>query len=94
MSKTPKLPDIVKPYFKTSLFNYRSVPEKLLSDHNLKKGTWGLLCVEKGEVRYFLAEQKKPLSLLTEGDCQVIESQVLHYIRPSKDAEFYIEFYK
>lgn len=94
MNKNIKLPESVNPYFKSSLFNHQTVPEKLLSEHNLKKGTWGLLCVEKGEVKYFLAQQKEPLSLITSGHCQVIESEVLHYIKPSEDAEFYIEFYK
>jgi len=94
MNKIQRLPEDVRPYFKSSLFNFETVPKKLLSDHNLKDGVWGLLCVEKGEVKYFLAQENAPLAVLGPNDQQVIETTVLHYIEPSKEAEFYIEFYK
>ena len=94
MALKNKLPETVHPYFKTTVFTQATVPKKLLSQHNLKRGTWGLLYVQKGEVKYFLDKKTEPLAIITSGNSQVIETEVKHYISPSDDAAFYIEFYK
>jgi len=43
------LPNDVE-YGRTATFDENTVPEKLLKDHNLKAGAWGLLVVQEGSL--------------------------------------------
>ncbi len=89
-----KLPKEVKPYAKSPVYTKKTVPEKLLNHHDLKAGTWGCLNVEEGKVDYFTNGQDVPVSTLAAGEKIVIQPEEKHYITPSEDARFFIEFYK
>lgn len=87
-----KLPDNVKPYKKTPIFNEITVPKGLLKNHNTKNGTWGLLTIEKGEIEYAIEDQEK--IVLSPNLLGVIEPEILHHIKPLGKVSFFIEFYK
>lgn len=88
------MPTDAKRYARSLDFNHQTVPEKLLSEHNLKAGTWGMLCVDKGEVRYFRAGCDTPDVILRSGDLHVIPTQQMHFIQVGENAKFYIEFWR
>lgn len=94
LSENRVIPDNVKPYAKSPLFNSKTVPDKLLQHHNLKEGTWGLLNVCQGSISFYVDNDGIPQSVLYSGDKYVILPVEFHYINISDDAEFYIEFYK
>lgn len=88
------LPDGVACYSRTPEFTADSVPDALLSDHDLKAGTWGRLSVDQGEVRFFLAGEAVPVATLQAGDSWVIRPQERHHIRVSPDAVLHVAFFR
>lgn len=88
------LPNTVKAYKQTAVFNQDTVPKGLLKDHSTKTGVWGKITLLKGEMQYSI----------TEGDCEevvlspekhgVVEPKILHYIKPLGEVEFFVEFYR
>lgn len=93
------LPKDVKAYKRTSTFTTSSIPKGLLSRHNTKEGTWGLVVVEKGSLAYTIFGNasnggENIESIVSVGSPGVIEPQVYHKIKPlSDDTLCYVEFY-
>jgi tellurite resistance-related uncharacterized protein len=94
MSSELEIPKNATCYARSPDFNHDTVPEKLLSDHNLKTGTWGKLIVSKGEVRYFNAGSQSPDAIVHSNETHTIPTQQMHFIQTSADAEFFIEFWR
>jgi len=94
MTPVTHIPKDAKCYARSPDFNRKTVPEKLLSDHNLKAGTWGKLIVIRGEIRYFNAGSKAPDAIILAPESHVIPTQQMHFIQVSEEAEFYIEFWR
>ncbi len=94
MTEKRVLPAHVQPYAKTPVFTADTVPSRLLSHHDLKSGTWGLLHVEKGTVRFFVEDDKEPTAILNEGAPFVILPEERHYVQLSDNAAFYVAFHK
>lgn len=86
-----QLPIGIEPYARSPLFTAQSVPQKLLASHDLKVETWGRLNVLQGTVKYFITGQDES-HLITAPEIHIIPPQEKHYIEPSDDAEFFIEF--
>lgn len=94
MTSKLDIPKDAKCYAQSPDFNHETVPEKLLSNHNLKAGTWGKLCVAKGKVSYFKAGDETPDAVIEENGTHIIPTQQMHFIKVSEDAEFHIEFWR
>jgi tellurite resistance-related uncharacterized protein len=90
MMKT--LPADARAYKRTPAFTADTVPEGLRSDHRTKDGVWGVLHIVRGTVDYIIGGGRA--HTLSPQNPGVIEPQVTHRIRPSADAEFFIEFYR
>ncbi|MEM9669074.1 MAG: DUF1971 domain-containing protein [Pseudomonadota bacterium] len=88
------LPDDALPYAKTSIFTAETVPSKLTNTHNTKKGIWGRLNVNRGEVSYYLDGEDAPLAAIRAGETLIIQPEEWHFVRLNEDAEFFVEFYK
>lgn len=86
------LVDHLAPYSRTKTFTRDTVPEKLLNNHNTKKGTWGIFTVEQGEIEYIIEEDET--IILSKDQPGIIEPTILRRIRPLGEVSFYIEFYK
>lgn len=86
------LPENVILYRTTAIFTAATVPAGLLANHSTKAGVWARLNVVKGSVQYF-SEGATAIELKP-GTPGIIEPQKVHHIRPSEDAEFFIEFYR
>ena len=90
------LPDNLKMYKQTKIFDQNSIPKGLLKDHSTMEGVWGRICILEGKLLYTI--QSNPIEEI-ELSCEkygVVEAQVLHFVSPIRDVKvkFYVEFYK
>lgn len=89
------LPDDVHHYKSTPSFNQASVPAAFLKNHSTKAGTWGLLKVTSGQLRYVVTEQGfEEETVVTAGSTAVIAPEHLHYVEPLGDVEFVVAFHR
>ena len=54
----------------------------------------GKLCVLEGMIEYVNAEDPANPINLRHGEHVVIEPKKYHYVRPDRDARFFVEFYR
>ncbi len=93
MLKNTQLPEDVTKYRETKRFNLTTVPKGFLKNHSTKEGVWGRLVVCSGSVTYQDIETAERRRVEADG-FQVIEPQAVHFIEPSAEAEFFVEFYR
>jgi tellurite resistance-related uncharacterized protein len=55
---TDQLPNGLHPYKGTPTFSEASVPPGLLKDLSTKLGTWGLIPLEEGALRYIVTHER------------------------------------
>lgn len=82
-------------YNRTPLFTEATVPAGLLKNHFTKEGTWGLIHVEEGCLRYFVTDPARPTSetdLTRKTPPGVIEPLILHRVEPVGPVLFWVEF--
>ena len=90
------LPEDVKVYKRTPPFSQDSIPAGLLKSHATKAGTWGKICVTKGELLYVIeaTDSLEAESIeLSPSLFGVVEPEVIHHVKPLGDVDFYVEFY-
>lgn len=88
------LPSDVVPYRRTPEFNQESTPGGLLESHQTKPGTWGEIVVLEGSLLYRVLEPAIREYQLTPDCPGVIAPTIRHAIAPSRDARFYVQFYR
>jgi tellurite methyltransferase len=77
---------------RTPEFTHDTVPSALLSAHETKAGTWALIHVLEGKLRYCI--EAPPLEAILEpGQPGVIPPQVAHHVEPIGPVRFYVEFH-
>lgn len=95
-----KLPEDVVKYSqipKGKVFTATTIPKGLLKDHTTKVGTWGVINVFKGRLKYEITEDPaKILAFELSADRKgIVEPQIHHHVSPlSNDVEFVVEFYR
>lgn len=90
-----ELPDGLTAYKRTPDFTEVSVPPALLHDHSTKEGTWGLIRIEQGSLRYLITDaRREPAERLLTPDTQpgVVEPTVLHRVEPIGAVRFHVQF--
>ncbi len=88
------LPNHVTAYKRTKVFNEKTIPKALLSEHQTQAGVWGKIVVTKGSLLYVLSSgQEYVLKAESPG---VASPQEVHFVKPidSQEVEFYVEFYR
>lgn len=88
------LPEGLERYSQSPVFTPDNLPEALRRAHNTKVGTWGLLRVQTGVLRFVLDQEPFTEVVLTAGQCVAIEPQVLHHVEFELPGSFQIEFFK
>ena len=91
------LPEDLEPYQRTSTFTEETVPAGLLRDHSTKRGTWGVIRLEEGRLRYVVTDPRRPRSeriLALDTPPGIVEPTVLHHVEPLGAVRFYVEFYR
>jgi len=104
----PQLPENVVKYSQVpkvgKVFTATTIPKGLLNAHTTKKGTWGIINVQKGKLEYKIcavevrgndssSSNNGLVFELYSHHYGIIEPQRLHQVRPlSDDVEFVVEF--
>lgn len=88
------LPPGLERYSQSPVFTLDNLPDALRRAHNTKTGTWGLLRVQTGVLRFALDQEPFTEVVLTAGQCVAIEPQVLHHVEFELPGSFQIEFFK
>lgn len=88
------LPEGLENYARTKEFTHDTLPKSIAEMHNTKEGVWGRLNVLRGEVQYFLSGDDSPLATIHGPGSFVILPTERHYVRMSKDAAIFVEFFR
>lgn len=95
MSTIPtQLPAGFVAYRRSPDFNSENLPAKLRTAHSTKAGTWGLLHVLEGTLRYRLEPPHEGERLVSAGDTVVIEAEVPHRVEFVTPGRMFVEFYR
>ena len=88
----PGLPEGLRAYRQTPVFDPTTVPGALCRAHRTKAGVWALIHVLEGQLLY---RQLEPVSeeVLVPGTLGVIEPERPHEVEPLGAVRFYVEFY-
>jgi len=91
------LPAGLMPYRRTASFSETSVPAALRADHDTKAGSWGLIHVTEGRLRYRVTDPRRaPLDLVLTPDEPpgVVEPTIRHQVEPLGAVRFHVEFWR
>jgi tellurite resistance-related uncharacterized protein len=89
------VPQGLESYSRTPTFTEETVPAALCRDHSTKEGSWGLIHVESGALRYRVTDPGRiPTSrdLAPETEPGVVEPTILHQVEPLGPVRFHVEF--
>jgi tellurite resistance-related uncharacterized protein len=86
------LPQHVRKYKSTPVFDENTLPQGLLKDHATKKDVWGVIRVQTGNLEYKI--QNETTQVLTADTPGIIEPTIKHHVKPLGSVSFYVEFYK
>lgn len=86
------LPEGVRPYRDSPVFTPENLPAGLRAAHTTKAGTWGLLKVHAGVLRFTLDDPPHAEVVLTAGQQVLIEPQVRHHVAFELPGSFQITF--
>ena len=86
-------PSTLVAYHRTPEFTEETVPQKLLSEHDLKPGVWALLRVLEGEIGFVDLDEARE-GLLTPKAPGFIEPDQRHHLVLRGPVRFYVEFYR
>merc|ERR1719343_1666679 len=83
----PRLPAAATKYSQVpsqagKFFTAEKIPKGLLKQHSTKAGTWGVINVSRGRLRYQINEPQVAVFELDAGTPGVIEPEVLHEVAP------------
>lgn len=87
-----QLPDNVRAYKKTPVFDQYTVPVGLRRQHQTKAGVWALIHVLEGKLLY----RRGPLNIeqmLTPALPGLVQPEEPHEVEPVGPVRFYVEFY-
>ncbi len=90
-----ELPQRLESYSRTGTFTEVTVPAGLRRDHSTKEGSWGLIRVEEGVLRYRVTDPRRiqtELELTPETAPGVVEPTILHHVEPVGRVRFHVEF--
>jgi hemoglobin len=95
MLSIPKeLPAGYESYSRSPDFTSDNLPARLQAAHSTKAGTWGLLHVIEGKIRFQLELPRQGEQVASAGETVVIESEIPHHVEFIEPGRFYIEFYR
>lgn len=78
-----------------AFFTAKKIPKGLLKEHTTKVGTWGVINVIQGQLRYQINEPAESVHILDADKKGVVEPQVKHEVAAlTDDVEFFVEFYR
>lgn len=91
------LPGDLVSYRRTPDFSETSVPAALLADHDTKPGTWGLIRVAQGKLRYSITDPRRvaaDIVLTPNHPPGIVEPTIRHHVEPIGPVSFHVEFFR
>lgn len=95
--KPDALPERLEKVRQSPLFTENTIPAPLLKDHSTGAGTWALIHVRSGQLRYRITDPRREAEetiLTPDGRPGVIEPTIRHHVEPLGAVEFYVEFHR
>lgn len=89
-----EFPDHLVKYGETAIFNEKSVPAKLTTQHDTKRGVWGKLIVRSGALNYVIQGPPLVRERIGAGAFATIEPEIKHWVEIVGPVEFQVEFYR
>ena len=89
------LPDGLVFQRRTVDFTAETLPAALRGDHSTKPGTWGLIRILAGSLRYDITDDRRARHsiVLTPGTPPgIVEPTILHLVAPIGPVRFHVEF--
>lgn len=88
------LPENLVPYKRTPTFTETTVPAALLAQHATKRGVWGQIAVEAGELEYAVEGPVRKVVTIAAGERANIAPEMPHAVRPLGRVSFFVEFFR
>lgn len=91
------LPPELQAFRRTPDFTEATVPPALLKAHTTKDGTWALIHVLEGCLRYRIEDPRRlpaETILTPETAPGVVEPAILHAVEPLGAVRFFVEFHR
>ena len=88
------LPPGTEPYRTIGPFDARSLPQGLRREHQLKDGTWGLLVLSAGSLRFVWDDAAGGADDLAAPASLVVPPQVLHHVEGDGPFDLTIAFHR
>ena len=80
------------PYRSTAIFDEKTLPAALRAEHKTKAGTWGVIQVIEGELKFSLANGEGE-TILTPGNPGLILPEQPHRVEPLGPMRMQVHFY-
>ena len=88
-----EFPEGLHEYKRTPVFTDKTLPEGLLRDHNGKAGTWGLIHILAGRLRYTVNHPEERRFELQPGIAGIVVPEMEHRVEPVGAVRFCVAFY-
>ena len=92
--RTASLPQGAEAYRTIGPFDAASLPKGLRAEHSLKPGTWGLLELTEGALRFVWDDEKGGAEEISAPASLVVAPEVLHHVEGSGPFTLTITFYR
>jgi tellurite resistance-related uncharacterized protein len=89
-----ELPEGLVAYKRTPELDERPLPDGLRRDHTTRAGTWGVLHIVAGRLRYVVDDLAQREQLLDPATPGIIPPEVRHHVEPlaGEPVRFFVEF--
>jgi tellurite resistance-related uncharacterized protein len=92
VKERPHLPPGLLAYRHT-LFDEKTIPAGLLREHRTRPGTWGVITIVEGRLRFRLLDPPSEAGLSPRSPGIVAPEQP-HEVAPDGPVKFFVEFYR
>jgi tellurite resistance-related uncharacterized protein len=89
----PQLPPGLTAYRQTPVFDEKTIPAGLLREHRTRAGTWGVITVVEGRLRFRSLDPPSE-AMLSPGRPGIVAPEQPHEVAPDGSVKFFLEFYR
>ena len=91
LEQAPSLPPGLVAYSQTPVFDEKTIPAGLLREHRTRAGTWGVITVVEGRLRFRLLDPPSE-TILSPGKPGIVAPEQPHEVAPDGPVRFYVVF--